>query len=55
MFKKHILLKKIISLFVKDKNNKPLIITTHSVDFNIYTYEYVPKNKKICIEKIISK
>ena len=55
MFKKHILFKKIISLFIKDENNKPLIITTHSINFNIYTYEYVSQNKKIYIEKIISK
>ena len=49
------MLKKIISLFIKHKTNKSLIITTHSINFNIYTYEYVPKNKNIYIEKLISK
>ena len=46
---------KILSLFIKDRNTKPLIITTHSINFNIYTYEYVAQNKYIYIEKIISK
>ena len=40
------MLKNGISLFIKDKKNKPLIITTHSINFNVYTYEYVPKYKK---------
>ena len=49
--------KKIIS-FIKVKKEKkvtPFIILSHSINFNMSTYEFVENDKKYIFEKYISK